>query len=64
MFNWLRKKLGIDVLAAQVWKTQGQVMKLQGTVRKLQNKTRLGKAPQRYDEIQRAQSRRRKGAHA
>jgi hypothetical protein len=38
-------------------------MKLQGTVRKLENKTRLGKGPQRYDEIQRAQSRRRRGAH-
>lgn len=60
MFNWLRKKLGIEAIEKQVWKTQGALMKLQGTVRKLQNKTRLGKRPQRYDQIERDRSRRRK----
>ena len=53
MINWLRKILGIDKLWLELRQTQL-------TVYRIEKKVRVGRRPQRYDEIERARKRRHK----
>ena len=76
MLNWLRKKLGVPFLCSAHSNLAPHCPACQGYTRGYREglahgKTdsddvlrtpKIGKSPQRYDEIQRAQSRRRKGA--
>lgn len=61
MFNWLRQKLGIVDLEADVACLFSSLARIEGDVVRVAKKTRTGRGPQRYDEIQRDRARRRKG---
>ncbi len=57
MWNWLKEKLGIIALEVQ----QERASK---AIRRIEGKLGIRKLPQRYDEIERARSRRRKSGNA
>ena len=61
MFKWLRKKLGIIDVEKNVVDLHRDMQKAFNRIDRFENKARINKKPMRYDEIQRARKRRRKG---
>ena len=61
MFNWLRKKVGIIDVEKNVVDLHKDMQKAFNRIDANANKSRIHKKSMRYDEIQRARKRRRKG---
>lgn len=62
MIKWLKKKLGILSLARRVELLEKDIIRVYKEQNRFEKSARIGRKPQRYDQIERARKRRQKAA--